>query len=253
MVRRIRDADKQRASIFHKMEYTNKLAAIGRLGAGVAHEINNPLAIIGEKAGLIKDLLLLSDTPPEREKLLGLLESVLKSVDRCSSITHRLLGFAKHMDVQKDQINLVVLLKEVLSFLEKEASFRGIEVEFDLASDIPNIESDRGQLQQVFLNIINNAFAAMDNGGKLTITLKLKGSSRVAVRFKDTGPGIPAENLPYIFEPFFTTKKGSGTGLGLSITYGIVEKLGGEIKVSSKVDQGTRFTIILPIRRRSKQ
>ena len=93
----------------------------------------------------------------------------------------------------------------------------------------------------------------MDNGGKLTITLKLKGSSRVAVRFKDTGPGIPAENLPYIFEPFFTTKKGSGTGLGPSITYGIVEKLGGEIKVSSKVDQGTRFTIILPIRRRSKQ
>ena len=252
MVNRIREVDLRRAAVFHKMEYTNKLAAIGRLGAGVAHEINNPLAIIGEKAGLMKDLLLLSDNPPDRQKLLELVESVLRSVDRCSTITHRLLGFAKHMDVQKDQINLEVLLKEVLGFLEKEASYRNIEIVFDVPGDIPNIESDRGQLQQVFLNIVNNAFAAMENGGKLEIAMEMNVPDHVTVHITDTGSGIAPEHLPHIFEPFFTTKKGGGTGLGLSITYGIVEKLGGDIKVASQVGRGTRFTVILPIRRKDE-
>ncbi|RME81936.1 MAG: sensor histidine kinase, partial [Caldilineae bacterium] len=214
MVNRIRDVDMRRAAMFHKMEYTNKLAAIGRLSAGVAHEINNPLAIISEKAGLMKDLLEMSESPPDRERLLALVDSVLKSVERCSAITHRLLGFARHMDVQKDHINLELLLREVLSFLEKEAAYRNIEVSVEVAADVPNIESDRGQLQQVFLNIINNAFAAMESGGKLTLSVSRLDVDRVAVTIADTGTGIAPEHLPHIFEPFFTTKKGSGTGLG---------------------------------------
>jgi len=250
IVSRVRDVDIKRATIFHKMEYTNKLAAIGRLGAGVAHEINNPLAIISEKGGLIRDILTMSEKMPPKEKFLELIDSVLSSVERCSKITHRLLGFAKHMDIQHERINLEILLREVLEFLGKEASYRGIKVDFNVPEDFPTIESDRGQLQQVFLNIINNAFAAFKEGevnGRVDITMKQLGPNQVNVSVTDNGIGIPEENLEHIFEPFFTTKKGYGTGLGLSITYGIVEKLGGNISVESKVGQGTCFSIILPI------
>jgi len=249
MVNRIREVDIKRATIFHKMEYTNRLAGIGRLGAGVSHEINNPLSIISEKAGLLKDLLSMSDSMPPKEKLIGLVDSVLKSVDRCSTITHRLLGFAKHMDVQHEKIDLEILLKEVLSFLEKEASYRNVKVAIDVPDNLPTIQSDRGQLQQVFLNIINNAFAAVkDDVGEIRILMKESGEDRIEVSIADNGVGISEENLEHIFEPFFTTKKGYGTGLGLSITYGIVEKLGGEIGVKSKIGEGTTFTILLPMK-----
>jgi signal transduction histidine kinase len=232
------------------MEYTNRLAGIGRLGAGVSHEINNPLSIISEKAGLLKDLLSMSESMPPKEKLIGLVDSVLKSVDRCSTITHRLLGFAKHMDVQHEKINLEILLKEVLSFLEKEASYRNVKVAIDVPEDLPTIQSDRGQLQQVFLNIINNAFAAVrDDEGEIRISMQNTRDNRIEVSIADNGVGISEENLEHIFEPFFTTKKGYGTGLGLSITYGIVEKLGGEIRVKSKIGEGTTFSIVLPMKK----
>jgi two-component system NtrC family sensor kinase len=228
------------------MEYQNNMAALGRLSAGVAHEINNPVSIISEKAGLLKDLVLMSDAPPPKEKILALLDSVLRSADRCGGITHRLLGFAKHMQVQTEIIELDVLLREVLGFLEKEAAYRGIRIEFDFPEDPPDIVSDRGQLQQVFLNIINNAFAAVEDGGRIQIGIIEEEAGSVAVWIQDDGVGISEENLAHIFDPFFTTKKGAGTGLGLSITYGIVQKLGGEISVQSQVGVGTRFVVTLP-------
>ena len=246
MVSRVREADRKRAAIYHKMEYTNKLAAIGRLGAGVAHEVNNPLSIITQNAGLLRDLLEQSTDLPPREKLLALVGSISRAADRCAGITHRLLGFAKHMDVQSETINLDVLLKEVLSFLEKEASYRNVTITFDYPDDAPSIVSDRGQLQQVFLNILNNAFAAVDDGGHIEIGIRRVGGGAVAISIADDGVGIPESHLAHIFDPFFTTKKGAGTGLGLSITYGIVEKLGGHIDVQSKVGEGTRFTVTLP-------
>jgi two-component system NtrC family sensor kinase len=248
-VRSAREADQKRAALFHEMEYTNKLAAIGRLGAGVAHEINNPLSIITQKAGLLHDLLSRSDSPPPREKMIELVNSVQKSAERCGGITHRLLGFAKHMDVKQETINLDVLVEEVLSFLEKEASYREIEVVLHKEANTPAISSDRGQLQQVFLNIINNAFAAVDDGGRIAIRIHRAEADMVGVEITDTGVGIPATNLERIFDPFFTTKEGSGTGLGLSITYGIVQKLGGDISVDSEEGVGTTFTVRLPIRR----
>lgn len=248
-VNRIREADSKRAALFHKMEYTNKMAAIGRLGAGVAHEINNPLSIITQKAGLLKDLITLSEELPSREKLTELVNSVLKSAERCGGITHRLLGFAKHMEVQWETIDLDLLLREVLEFLEKEAVYRDINVIFNYPDAPPPIVSDRGQLQQVFLNIVNNAFAAVDDGGRIEIGIKQVGNDQVAVTIADNGIGIPEEQLDQIFDPFFTTKKGAGTGLGLSITYGIVQKLGGQIAVESTVGEGTCFTVTLPIRR----
>jgi len=243
----MREANRRRAALLHHAEYSNKLASIGRLAAGVAHEINNPLAIINEKAGLLRDLVALSEDFPQRAKVLSLVDSVLTSVDRCSTITHRLLGFAKHMDIQHDTIDLPALLREVLGFLGKEAAYRNLRVTFDIAENLPTVYSDRGQLQQVFLNLLNNAFAAVVDGGSIEIGMARHGDDGVAVSIADDGIGIPEANLKRIFEPFFTTKEGSGTGLGLSITYGIVHKLGGKILVASEVGRGTRFTVVLPV------
>jgi two-component system NtrC family sensor kinase len=246
MVSRAREADLLRATAYHKMEYTNKMAALGRLSAGVAHEVNNPISIIAEKAGLLKDLLQMSDQMPPKEKMLELVDSVLRSADRCAGVTHRLLGFAKHMEVHRETIELDALLIEVLGFLQKEASYRNLRVDFDFPEDPPRVVSDRGQLQQVFLNIINNAFAAVEDGGRIEIGIREAASDAIEVWIADDGVGISEEHLSHIFDPFFTTKKGAGTGLGLSITYGIVQKLGGEIRVESEVGEGTRFTVSLP-------
>ncbi|MCP4604186.1 MAG: two-component sensor histidine kinase [Proteobacteria bacterium] len=248
MVKRLREADMKRAEIMHNMEYTSRMAVIGRLAAGVAHEINNPLAIINEKAGLLDDLFSMSEEAPPKGKVLKTISSIINSVDRCSKITRRLLRFAKHMDVHQEQINVNLLLEEVVSFLEKEAHYRGIQVTFQIPENLPTIESDRGQLQQVFLNIVNNAFAAVEEGGQVEISAEETENKRLAVSIADNGSGIPEENLSHIFEPFFTTAKGHGTGLGLSITYGIVNKLGGEIHVKSQVGEGTNFTVIMPVK-----
>jgi two-component system NtrC family sensor kinase len=248
-IRRMREADERRAALYHHVEYSNKLASIGRLAAGVAHEINNPLAIINEKAGLLLDLVGMDPESEHQQRLVDAVNSILRSVSRCKRITHRLLGFARHMDIQSETIDLENLLKEVLGFLEKEAEYRDVTVTFEVEPELPTIVSDRGQLQQVFLNILNNAFAAVGDGGMIAIEMVRESGDRVAVTVADNGVGIPKEHIQRIFEPFFTTKKGSGTGLGLSITYGIVRKLGGEIRVESEQSQGTSFTVSLPISR----
>jgi signal transduction histidine kinase len=235
-------------ALLHKVEYTAKMASIGRLAAGVAHEINNPLAIINEKAGLLKDLVTYSDSFPQQERFLKHVDPILASVERCARITRRLLGFAKHMDLRQEPIKLENLLREVLGFLEKESTYRDITVRLNAEENVPVIESDRGRLQQVFLNIVNNAFGAVDDGGEIDIWVKRADAEHVSVMIQDNGCGIKREDLRSIFEPFFTTKQKHGTGLGLSITYGIVEKLGGKISVDSKLGEWTRFTVVLPIR-----
>lgn len=242
---RIREADQRRELAFRELQHSHKLSSIGRLAAGVAHEVNNPLAIINEKAGLIKDLIKYTPDFDQKEKFLNLLESILKSVSRCKTITHRLLGFAKRMEIEVENLDLNELMQEVLGFLEREALYRNIEITLDLAKDLPRIDSDRGQLQQVFLNILNNAMAAVEDEGRIAITTWEKDPDTVAASIEDNGCGMSEETCRYIFEPFFTTKKEQGTGLGLSITYGIVKKLGGNIDVESKENQGTKFTVYL--------
>ncbi len=249
MVTRIREADRQRAQVLHNIEYTNKMASIGRLSAGVAHEINNPLAIIGEKAGMAKDIINLSEDFPQKDKMGGLLDSILNSVDRCVKITQRLLGFAKHIDVNMENIDLDRVVEEVISFLEQEARYRNISIEMEKSDEIPTIVSDRGQLQQVFLNIMNNSLNALSEEGKegwIKVYIKQEDVHRVSVTISDNGPGIGREHLKHIFEPFYTTRS-KGTGLGLSITYGIIEKLGGTIDVESEPGKGTSFTVTLPV------
>lgn len=246
LVRRIRESDEKREVVFREMQHTHKLSSIGRLAAGVAHEINNPMAIVNEKAGLMKDLIEYTADFPEKDKFLSLTNAILQSVQRCRSITHRLLGFARRMEVQVEVLDINEILQETLTFLEKEALYRNLDLRLNLAEDLPRIASDRGQLQQVFLNIMNNAFAAVEDGGMVGITTWEKDLDTVAAAISDNGTGMSEETQKHIFEPFFTTKGGKGTGLGLPITYGIIKKLGGDIEVQSKEGKGTTMTVYLP-------
>ncbi|HWR89061.1 MAG TPA: ATP-binding protein [Dissulfurispiraceae bacterium] len=244
----IEEADRRREEAISQTEHSAKLASVGRLAAGVAHEINNPLAVINEKAGLMQDMLEFSpEVSSCKEKFAPLLSGIVDNINRCRTITHRLLGFARRMDVKIEGIDINDAIKEVSGFLEREILYRDIHLELNLNEHLPMVQSDRGQIQQVFLNIINNAIDAVDDGGIITVsTVPDDGFIRVIVR--DNGEGIPREVMKHIFEPFYTTKeKGKGTGLGLSLSYGIMQRLGGTIQVDSIVSKGTTFTIKIPV------
>ena len=249
MVNKIYIADQTRARTLHRMEHTNRMASIGRLAAGVAHEINNPLAIINEKAGLISDLFTYRKEYAHDERLLGNIRSILDSVSRCGRITKRLLSFARHIDVEMASIVFKNLADEVVDFLRKEAEYRSISITMDVPDDLPEFVSDRGKLQQIFLNLINNAFQAMNDGGHLYISARAIPGDRLVFSVEDDGCGIPEGDIKRIFDPFFSTKKkAGGTGLGLSITYGLVQELGGTMAVESEVGKGTVFTITMPLK-----
>lgn len=245
MINNIREYEFRLVKFLREISYTNKLATIGRLAAGVSHEINNPLSIINENAGIIKDILNVSADFEYREKIIKYSDSIVNAVDRCSRITHRLLGFAKRMDAQIDTINLKDLLEEVIGFVKKELQDRHIEVSLDSYSAAPIIQSDKGRLQQVLLNIVNNAIDAVPEGGKIELRIQ-KDKDFVNVFCKDNGIGIDEKDKQKIFDPFYSTKRDKGTGLGLFITYGIVRKLGGNITVESAPGEGSEFIIKLP-------
>ncbi len=247
-VMHIYESDRRRVAVLHNIQYTNKMASIGRLAGGVAHEINNPLAIINEKVGLLRDLVSMNKDYP-RDRFLDIVDSVLSSVKRCSAVTHSLLGFATHVDVRFETIALDQVIRQVLVFLGKESEYRRITVNLVVQDNLPPIESDVGQLEQVFLNIINNAFHAVDDGGRINIELVADGTDAVTVKVTDDGYGISEENLKHIFDPFFSTKGEKGSGLGLSITYGIVQKLGGRLDVKSIKGEGSTFTVTLPVKK----
>lgn len=244
----IHKADEMQMSMLREAEHTNKLASIGRLAAGVGHEINNPLAIINQKTGLAEDLLQISPPFPNKETVQGCLEGINRSVERCKAITHRLLGFARRSDIRQEDLQINDIIKEVLGFLENSMLHSRIKVNQQFQTSLPLISSDHLQLQQVFLNIINNAIDAVGKDGTISIMTR-RVADEVQIVIEDDGHGIHSSILPHIFEPFFTTKDtGKGTGLGLSITYGLIKKLGGDISVHSTVNKGTAFTITLPIK-----
>lgn len=249
LARRIVEAEQGMEAALSQTEHTNRLAALGRLAGGVAHEINNPLAIINEKAGLLLDLMDMSDDFPNKPRIVKHMLSLQKAVVRARDITHRLLGFSRRLDQKMEDVAVNSVIREVLSFIDKEALYRNIKIELDLNKDLPTIRGDIGQLQQVVLNIINNAMDALPEFGLLRISTK-SGHGRVFITIFDNGPGMPEEVVQKIFEPFFTTKTGkgkTGTGLGLFITYGIVKKLGGEVAVESVPGNGTSFDVSFPI------
>ncbi len=246
LVRRLQESDDRREAALREIEHSHKLSSIGRLAAGVAHEINNPMAIINEKAGLMKDLIELGGEFTNRDKFLALTDAVISSVERCRSITHRLLGFARRMDPHIENIDINEVIRETVGFVEKEARYRNLDLRLQLADNLDQIDSDRGQLQQVFLNLLSNAFAAVEDGGTVTVCTCDNGET-LSVSVEDNGFGMSEDTLRHVYEPFFSTKKkGHGTGLGLFITYGIIKKLGGQIEAKSKEGQGTTMTVHLP-------
>lgn len=226
-----------------------KLASLGRIAAGVAHEINNPLAIINEKAGLMEDLLAMSDDFEQKQRITAQIEGITGSVNRCRTITHRLLGFARRMDITIEPLNLNEAIQETIEFLKSDILAKSVRLDLNFAEDLPEIRSDRIQLEQVFLNLIKNAVDAFAAGGEIAITTSRKDEASVQVFISDNGSGIPKDKLNHIFEPFFTTKeRGKGTGLGLFVSHAILRKLGCRIQVQSEVGKGTTFTLDIPIK-----
>ena len=251
--KRVREGEKQKEADFRaKMEQqmiaTERLASLGTLAAGVAHEINNPLAIIRESAGWMKSILNkeeLADMPRKGdfEMALGKIE---KGVERAKRITLQLLGSVKQTDSTLSEVDLKELMDETVDLLHKEAANKDIEIVQLIDPSLRTIWTDPYKLRQVLINLITNAVHATGPRGKITATLEPVGD-RVALTIQDTGRGIPREHLEKIFEPFFSTKPpGEGTGLGLFVTRSIIEKLGGEMDVESQLGQGTRFCVRLP-------
>ena len=220
---------------------SEKLASLGKLAAGVAHEINNPLTGI-----LTNSSLLLEDLDPQDPRRDDV-EVMVKETIRCREIVKRLLDFAKQTKPQKNLTDINALIENIILLVRNQTSFRSVRIEKNLDPAIPQIQSDTDQIQQVFVNIILNAAEAMTKGGSLTITSLLPpGHDFITISFADTGPGISEADREKIFDPFYTTKE-HGTGLGLSISYGIIEQHGGSISVDSTPGKGSTFIIHLPI------
>jgi two-component system NtrC family sensor kinase len=218
------------------------------MAAGVAHEINNPLAVIGELAGLMEDLIDedFVETSPHGALFRDNVRKIQRHVDRSREITHRLLGFARRMEPQHDTVNVNEVTREAISFIESEAAFRRIELVKNLDPDLPIIKSDQAQLQQVVLNLMNNALDASSPGGRVVVSSRADAET-VTVEVLDEGTGIPDELKDRIFDPFFTTKgPGEGSGLGLSICYTITKGLGGTLAFDSEKGKGTVFRVTLP-------
>ncbi len=257
MINQLYRADRARGQTMLGLEEAGRLASLGRLAAGVAHEINNPLAVINEEAGYMRDVLTLEQAGGEPVLRAGApgvefkehLDSILECVERCGLITRQLLSFARQVDVSSEPVRVARVAEEILSFFRKEAGYRNIAVRLEAPEEGLEIVSDRGKLQQVLFNLLNNAFQAMTKDGAVTVSIDSTEDGLVRIAVSDTGCGIPPAHLGKIFEPFFTTKgRGAGTGLGLSITYGLVRKLKGRISVESQVGVGTTVTILLPTR-----
>lgn len=247
MVNKLYLADRAKAETMVLMEQQSQLASIGQLAAGVAHEINNPLALINETAGYVKDLFEIKKQYQNDNELLEGIDDILEAVGRCGTITKQLLGFAHKADIDNQRVNLKEIISDVLNFHIKESEYRNIKIGLDVPEDNLEIETDRGKLQQILLNLVNNAFQAVDVGSRIDVHASSSGPDKVVITVSDNGCGMSQAELAKVFEPFFTTKeRGTGTGLGLAITYGLVKKLNGIISVESKENEGTRFLIILP-------
>ena len=243
---KVEDRTAQVRAMQNQLLQAEKLAAIGKLAAGVAHEINNPLTGILTGASLM-----LEDIPPDdprHEELKIIVDETL----RCRKIVKGLLDFARQTKPQKQAVSLNKVIADVMSLVGKQAAFRDIDVKMDLASDLPEVMADQDQMRQVVLNVVLNAADAMPRGGELRFATRADPTAKaVQVSIADNGPGIPDEIKHKIFDPFFTTKQ-TGTGLGLAIAYGIVDRHGGAVSIDSKQGRGTAVIFRIPIETRGE-
>jgi two-component system NtrC family sensor kinase len=252
IVGRIVLADREKAMMNKQVVESGKLASLGELAAGVAHEINNPVAVIIEEAGWISDILSRSDLqdPDNLKEVMRVMDQIHDQGMRCGEITKKLLSFARGTDSRIRDLDINETVDDVVGLTAQRAKYANIEIRKYLREELPKIQGSETEMQQVLLNMINNAVYAMEKtGGAIDITTELD-RGHLVIQVADTGPGIPKANLERIFDPFFTTKPvGRGTGLGLSICYGIINKMEGSIEVESTVGVGSKFTIRLPFRK----
>ncbi len=254
IVKLISNAETKNEAMNRQVIESGKLASIGELAAGIAHGINNLVAIMVEEAGWIEDLL--EGEEFNESENLGEFKRALKQINiqgkRCKEITHKLLNFARKTDSTINDVEVNDTVMEMVSLTAQTARYNNVIIETKLEEGLPFVKISSSELQQVMLNLINNAIDAMEKEGG-TIKIETQKSriekNNIEILIEDTGPGIPKENLDRIFNPFFTTKAvGKGTGLGLSICYDLVRKMGGKIEVSSQVGTGTKFCIRIPSR-----
>jgi two-component system NtrC family sensor kinase len=249
LVRHLEETDRKMNALNAQLIQQDKLAALGKMAAGIAHEINNPLAVIGEKAGWMVDLLSeeeFRDSANYKEFALSITK-IEEHVERARKITHNMLGFARRMEPRLDDVEINRVLDQTIDILNNHARINNIEIRKHFSDRLPVIASDQSQLQQVFMNLINNAIDAIGSDGVIDISSRQE-KAYIQVSIQDDGPGIPEAILKRVFDPFFTTKQtGKGTGLGLSISYSIIEKMGGRITVESSEDKGTTFVVHLPV------
>jgi len=232
------------------MIVADRLASLGELAASIAHEVNNPLAVIAESAGWLRSKTGQEGTTKAdlESAVVHALDKIESAIDRAVRISRNFLSFARAPDALVRDVDLDELASEVGDLISKTAASANIEIAIQAASNL-SVTSDPYQLRQVLLNLVTNAVQAIGRDGRVEIVVG-GGGDEVYVEVNDDGPGIPEENLERIFEPFFTTKKeGKGTGLGLAVSRGIVEKLNGRIEVASRPGSGCSFRVVLPRRR----
>lgn len=258
IVQRMANIDREKDRLGEQLIRATRLAELGEMAAGFAHEINNPLQIMKSEQALIDTLLeelREKGELKETEELVEVEDSMKQislQIERCSKITQAILKFGRQSEPVKKNLNLQAFIPEVAAMVEKKASVNGIALEKELAADLPEVYGDPAQLQQVLVNLFNNAMDAVSarhghEGGHLFIGARRTENGRVALTVRDNGVGIRPEDRDKIFRPFFTTKPvGKGTGLGLSVCYGIIHAMGGTMEVSSEPGEGTEFTIHLP-------
>jgi signal transduction histidine kinase len=226
------------------MAQSHKLRAVGRLTAGVAHELNNPINnIMLTTAMLQEDYETLSD-----EERLDMVKDLVEQAERSRRIVRNLLDFARESEMEMGRLEVSDIVDESIALMANQLKLSRIKVELEIADNLPPINGDRQYLSQIFVNLILNAVDAMPTGGTLTVTAEPESDgSFLAIRVGDTGPGIPEHIRQSIFDPFFTTKPtGKGTGLGLPVSLGIARRHGGDIRVEASSDGGTTFTVVLP-------
>jgi two-component system NtrC family sensor kinase len=242
--KKVEERTKELVEMQARLVQSEKLASLGKLAAGIAHEINNPLGGV-----LIYTHLLLEDADKGSAQSENL-KKIVKETTRCKDIVKGLLEFSRPKEPEMVLTDIHDALNRALAIFEPQALFQNIKVQKEF-SEVPRIVADSSQLQQVFINIISNAAEAMAGSGILTIRTSLdKQTDRIQIEFTDTGHGIKPEDMSRLFEPFFTTKEvGKGTGLGLAISYGLVQKHQGSIEVRSEIGKGSVFTVILPVKR----
>ncbi len=259
IVRKMERTDAEKALLGQQLIGASRLAELGEMAAGFAHEINNPLQIISSELSLIRilqtEMLERGDLTPgeDVDQIMDSVDQIKTQIDRCSRITAAILKFGRQGESREEDLDLTVVVPEIIQMITKKAEVHGIHLERRMPEVPIRVVADASRLQQVLLNLLNNAMDAIVDhqgtaGGVIAITLSGGSNGSATISVQDNGTGISAENMEKIFSPFFTTKPvGKGTGLGLSVCYGIIQQMGGKMEVDSHIGQGTRFSITLPV------